>query len=130
MGIVRDHMVAKDLTCSPNLRGKVLKEKMYYSFFAFIFPSTKLLELHDPQVLAMRKKVVPDRPETSDDLTKHVWVHWNVNTTLFDAEHHGATSRDKLYLNLDPFDSMDHFPFPTEPKESEILTNLHPSSLQ
>lgn len=69
----------------------------------------------------MWKKVVPERPETSDDLTKHMWVNWNVNTTLFDAEHHSATGRDKLNLNFDPFDSVDHFPFPTEPKEPEIL---------
>jgi hypothetical protein len=90
-------------------------EKSLYLEAAVLFPSQKVLELHDPDFLTLMKQR-PKNPkdrEAIEAFKKHIGEHWHFNITLTDKEWYADLRGKEMFdVGFDPFESVNnHFPY-------------------
>jgi hypothetical protein len=89
-------------------------EKSLYLEAAVLFPSKKVLELHDPNFLTLMERYSrkPKTHEAIQAFKDHLTENWHFNTTLIDKEWFSDLQGKALFdVGYDPFESLDHFPY-------------------
>jgi hypothetical protein len=89
-------------------------EKSLYLDAAVLFPSKKVLELHDPDFLALMERYFrkPKTHEAIQAFKDHLTENWHFNTTLIDKEWFTDLQGKALFdVGYGPCESLDHFPY-------------------
>jgi hypothetical protein len=86
-------------------------EKQLYIEAAALFPSKKILQLHDPQFFELVEKYSKKPKAHAEKFKKHVEEHWHFNITLMDKQWYEDHDHDKFDIGFDPFELLGHFAY-------------------
>jgi hypothetical protein len=86
-------------------------EKQLYIEAAALFPSQKILQLHDPQFSELVEKYSKKPKAHAEKFKKHVEEHWHFNVTLMDKQWYEDHDHEKFDVGFDPFELLGHFAY-------------------
>jgi hypothetical protein len=99
-------------------------EKQLYIEAAVLFPSKKMLQLHDPQFTELLEKYSKKPKAHAEKFKKHVEEHWHFNVTLMDKQWYEDHGHEKFDIGFDPFELLGHFAYDevnSKPRNPERL---------
>jgi hypothetical protein len=87
-------------------------EKRLYIESAVLFPSNRVLQLHDPGFLEMIQKYSTSPRKNSKIFKKYLGENWHFNTTLMDKDWYADLQGKHMFdLGFNPFEAIDHFAY-------------------
>ncbi len=100
------------------------KEATLYVRTALLYPSKKVLESRDPELLELLQKHSAQPKKHTAIFKEHMKKHWHFNTTLMDADWYNDMKKENFDVGFNPFETMKHFPYDevsTKPQNPERL---------